>query len=57
MIGADSSLDYAANFAHMLGFKDETMHELMRLYLSIHRFLPNHIRKSSSCVQLVSNLS
>ncbi|KAG0592340.1 hypothetical protein M758_1G238700 [Ceratodon purpureus] len=36
VIGADSSLDYAANFAHMLGFDDELMHELMRLYLSIH---------------------
>lgn len=36
VIAADSSLDYAANFAHMMGFKDELMHELMRLYVSIH---------------------
>jgi citrate synthase len=35
--GADPNLDYAANFAQMLGFKDELMHELMRLYISIHR--------------------
>lgn len=33
---ADAGLDYAANFAHMLGFEDETLHELMRLYLTIH---------------------
>lgn len=38
VIGADSSLDYAANYAHMLGFKDDQMHELMRLYLSIHTY-------------------
>jgi hypothetical protein len=30
-------MDYAANFAQMLGFHDELMHELMRLYISIHR--------------------
>ncbi|KAL2610142.1 hypothetical protein R1flu_028715 [Riccia fluitans] len=35
-IGADVTLDYAANFAHMLGFDDPKFHELMRLYLSIH---------------------
>jgi citrate synthase len=34
--GADPNLDYAANFAHMLGFEDDIMHELMRLYISIH---------------------
>jgi len=36
MIEADPSLDYAANFAHMLGYSDPKFHELMRLYLSIH---------------------
>jgi len=30
------SLDYAANFAHMLGFKNKQFDELMRLYLVIH---------------------
>eukprot|EP00249_Psilotum_nudum_P008156 c21077_g1_i1 orf=360-1784(+) len=35
-IDADSELDYGANFAHMLGFTDGKMHELMRLYLTIH---------------------
>jgi citrate synthase len=34
---ADPNMDYAANFAQMLGFHDELMHELMRLYISIHR--------------------
>lgn len=34
---ADPNMDYAANFAQMLGFQDELMHELMRLYISIHR--------------------
>jgi citrate synthase len=29
-------LDWAGNFAHMLGFKNETFHELMRLYMTIH---------------------
>jgi citrate synthase len=29
-------LDWAGNFAHMLGFEDETFRELMRLYMTIH---------------------
>jgi citrate synthase len=29
-------LDWAGNFAHMLGYKDDTFHELMRLYMTIH---------------------
>ncbi len=29
-------LDWAGNFAHMLGFEDETFKELMRLYMTIH---------------------
>jgi hypothetical protein len=37
---ADPNMDYAANFAQMLGFQDELMHELMRLYISIHRSSP-----------------
>lgn len=32
----DSSLDYSANFANQLGFKDQQFWELMRLYLTIH---------------------
>lgn len=32
----DPSLDWAANFAHLLGFEGEGMRELMRLYLTIH---------------------
>ncbi|KAH7284858.1 hypothetical protein KP509_34G074100 [Ceratopteris richardii] len=36
VISADSELDYGANFAHMLGFKAADMHELMRLYVTIH---------------------
>lgn len=36
VIAADPSLDYGANFAHMLGFSDPKMYELMRLYLTIH---------------------
>ncbi len=35
-IEADPSLDWAANFAHMLGFKDDGFKKLMRLYLTIH---------------------
>jgi len=29
-------LDWSGNFAHMLGFKDESFKELMRLYMVIH---------------------
>lgn len=29
-------LDWSSNFAHMLGFKEEGFHELMRLYMTIH---------------------
>ena len=29
-------LDWAGNFAHMLGYDDEGFHELMRLYMTIH---------------------
>lgn len=36
-IPADESLDWAANFAHMLGVSDDpTFKSLMRLYLTIH---------------------
>ena len=36
IIPADNSLDYGANFAHMLGFDDPKMLDLMRLYVIIH---------------------
>jgi citrate synthase len=32
----DISLDWAANFAHMMGFKDDGFKEYMRLFLTIH---------------------
>ena len=35
-IEPDTSLDYSANFAHMLGNDDEDFRSLMRLYLTIH---------------------
>jgi citrate synthase len=35
-IPSDKSLDYGANFSHMLGFDDEKVKELMRLYITIH---------------------
>ena len=35
-IQADISLDWGANFAHMLGIPGEEFKELMRLYLTIH---------------------
>ena len=35
-IQPDGLLDWAGNFAHMLGYEDETFKELMRLYLTIH---------------------
>lgn len=37
VIPTDDSLDYGANFSHMLGFDDPAMQELMRLYVTIHR--------------------
>ena len=33
---SDLTLDYGGNFAHMLGFEDESIAELMRLYLVLH---------------------
>ncbi|KAL2482367.1 Citrate synthase 4 [Forsythia ovata] len=36
VIPMDDSLDYAGNFAHMLGFDSPDMLELMRLYVTIH---------------------
>ena len=35
-IHPDVSLDWSANFAHMLGFPDADFQKLMRLYLTIH---------------------
>lgn len=35
-IEPDHSLDWAANFAHMLGMEDKDFKSLMRLYLTIH---------------------
>ncbi len=35
-IAADPSLDWAGNFAHMLGFEGDGFKELMRVYLTIH---------------------
>ena len=35
-IPPDHKLDWAANFAHMLGVKDDGFKDLMRLYLTIH---------------------
>jgi citrate synthase len=35
-IHPDGLLDWAGNFAHMLGYEDETFRELMRLYMTIH---------------------
>ena len=39
VIPLDDSLDYGANFSHMLGFDSPKMLELMRLYVTIHRFV------------------
>ncbi|KAJ7949083.1 Citrate synthase [Quillaja saponaria] len=36
IIPLDESLDYGANYAHMLGFDDPQMLEFMRLYITIH---------------------
>ncbi|KAF8403907.1 hypothetical protein HHK36_012013 [Tetracentron sinense] len=36
VIPMDDSLDYGANFSHMLGFDSPKMLELMRLYVTIH---------------------
>lgn len=35
-IEPDAKLDWAGNFAHMLGFDNPEFHELMRLYMTIH---------------------
>ena len=35
-IQPDGLLDWAGNFAHMMGFEDESFKDLMRLYMTIH---------------------
>jgi len=35
-IQPDGMLDWSANFAHMMGYEEESFRELMRLYLTIH---------------------
>jgi citrate synthase len=35
-IQPDGLLDWAGNFAHMLGYQNDTFQELMRLYMTIH---------------------
>lgn len=35
-IPPDPTLDFAANFCHMLGFDDPDMYEMMRMYMVIH---------------------
>jgi citrate synthase len=35
-VSADKNLDWAGNFAHMLGFDNVGFQELMRIYLTIH---------------------
>lgn len=43
-IGAiDSNLDWSHNFTNMLGYSDPQFTELMRLYLTIHRYNLKHI--------------
>ncbi|XP_003079274.2 Citrate synthase active site, partial [Ostreococcus tauri] len=36
LIAADKNLDWAGNFAHMMGHDSEAVKELMRLYMTIH---------------------
>ena len=36
----DPEKDWSYNFTEMVGYKDEMFTELMRLYLTIHRFVP-----------------
>lgn len=35
-LNSDPNLDWAANFAHMIGYEDQGFKELMRLYMTIH---------------------
>jgi len=36
LVAADKTLDWAGNFAHMMGHDSEAVKELMRLYMTIH---------------------
>ena len=40
----DPAKDWSANFCEMIGYKDPLFTELMRLYLTIHRFADSHAR-------------
>ena len=33
---SDPNLDYASNFAHLLGYHSHSFNELMRLYIVLH---------------------
>lgn len=46
MIPMDDSLDYGGNFAHMLGFDSPSMQELMRMYITIHRWAYTSISRN-----------
>lgn len=39
----DHNLDWSANYTNMLGFDNPEFTELMRLYLTIHRFVFNEL--------------
>jgi citrate synthase len=56
-IQPNGMLDWAANFAHMLGFEDEGFRELMRLYLTIHADHEGGNASAHTCHLVGSTLS
>lgn len=49
-LSGDSSLDWSANFAKMLGYESDIFYEMMRLYMTIHADLKvemlRHMRRT-----------
>ena len=48
----DPSKDWSQNFAEMIGYTDPMFTELMRLYLTIHRWDREHATFNASMTQI-----
>ncbi|MBP7821301.1 MAG: citrate (Si)-synthase, eukaryotic [Saprospiraceae bacterium] len=57
VIAPDTTLDWGANFAHMLGFNDDGFKSLMRLYLTIHADHEGGNASAHTCHLVGSTLS
>lgn len=52
----DTNKDWSANFAAMLGYDNPEFTELLRLYLTIHRWVLKAVNKRQILMQLLCSL-